>query len=274
MENKFLNLISVILVAVLLINMLPMSIFAEEFRESLTEKPEKLEASTDISGAEIIEELPEKRTEYTKEFLLSNGLHLAAVYSNAVHYQENGNWQEIDNTLITKTDGKYTNTAGVWNVSFPQQLTGGKNITIEKDGHALSFTMASELRGSIISDLKTFAAANGEPFSLRSMQSSTAEICQIDKAKLAESYAYTEMVPVKQQSQLAYSNVFLNTDIIYDLDANKVKESVVIAAYSDTLRGYRYTLDVGTMIPVQEADGQIIFYDSSRENVVMVMPAP
>ena len=41
----------------------------------------------------VLEEITENRTEFTKEFMLSNGLHMAAVYPTAVHYQENGQWQ-------------------------------------------------------------------------------------------------------------------------------------------------------------------------------------
>lgn len=146
MKNRFFSICSIVLVLVLLINMLPMSVFAEEYRDIFSAAPEETEESIDTSDVEIVEELSEKRTEYTKEFLLSNGLHMAVVYPDAVHYETSNGWAEIDNTLAAKTDGTYTNTAGVWNVAFPQQLTGAKSVTIEKDGYTLSFAMAGELR--------------------------------------------------------------------------------------------------------------------------------
>ncbi len=273
MKTRFFRLCSILLVMVLLVNMLPMSVFAEEYRESLSVTPEISTENVDTSDARIVEEIVDKRTEYSKEFLLSNGLHMAAVYADAVHYEKDSGWAEIDNTLTAKLDGTYTNTAGVWNVSFPQTLTGAKSVTIEKDGYTLSFAMAGELRssGELMS---TRAAAEPEQFSVATMQQSAATVAQTDRAELAKAYKYPEMAPDKLHSKLTYANVYQNTDITYDLDSNTVKESIILNAYSSTLRGYRYTLNVGDMVPELSEDGQITFYDAKRENVVMVMPAP
>ena len=371
MKKQFLRICSTILIIVLLANMLPMSIFAEEFRESLiTEmKPDETLEMTTQSDVQIVSEIPSKRTQYTKEFILSNGLHLAAVYPDAVHYEKGGEWAEIDNTLTLK-NGKYVNTAGIWNVSFPQQLSDSKSVTIEKDGYTLSFAMAGELRstgleiagavgGEDVSSVKetamqviedtvaeeeipvdttspteettipetvpentVFAIEETEPeetivetvpeitvavmetepeitdpmpketvpteiepeqivtdvmpeqLSVSKMQLSTATVQPLDKAALQENYQYAEMAPEKLYSRLSYANVYQNTDVIYDMDSNQVKESIVMEAYSSTLRGYKYTLNVGEMIPVLEEDGQILFYDAEQKDIVMVMPAP
>ena len=102
-----------------------MSIFAEEFQQNLAQK-ETISATDEIISVkptQIVSEITEKRTEYAKEYMLGNGMRMAVVYPDAVHYQEDGKWQDIDNTLIAKTDGVLTNTAGDWKVSFPQQLT-------------------------------------------------------------------------------------------------------------------------------------------------------
>lgn len=349
-----------------------MSIFAEEFRESITTETIQLDTQPELttqSNAQIVGEIPSKRTQYSKEFMLSNGLHLAAVYPDAVHYEEDGSWEEIDNTLMLK-NGKYVNTAGVWNVSFPQQLSDSKSVTIEKDGYTLSFAMAGELRStgleiastvggedaasikesvmqvventvveedtpmdvtsstlaatvpetvpedtvSVIEETEpkattevsvpetTISTVETEPeiteplpettvpieveaeqiimdimpeqLSVSQMQLSTATVQALDKAALQESYQYAEMAPEKLYSRLSYANVYQNTNVIYDMDSNRVKESVVMESYSSTLRGYKYTLNVGEMIPVLEDDGQILFYDADQKNVVMVMPAP
>lgn len=44
-------------------------------------------------------ELVNERTENSKRFLMSDKSIKAVVYSNAVHYSDNGKWQDIDNTL-------------------------------------------------------------------------------------------------------------------------------------------------------------------------------
>ena len=85
---------------------------------------------------------------------------------------------------------------------------------------------------------------------------------------------HPEAVATKLNARLQYSNVYSDTNVVYDLQSNKLKESVVISRYDSSLRGYSYTLDVGKLVPVLNEDNSISFYDEHRENVVMTMPAP
>ena len=155
MIKKVFRLISMLLVIVMVMYMLPISSFAvedpENNAESISNNTTSDMEQVDMEEVCVLEEITENRTEFTKEFMLSNGLHMAAVYPTAVHYQENGQWQDIDNTLKTVgrgTNGTYTNTAGVWNVSFPQQLTGNNSFAITKNGYTLRFGMGGELHQS------------------------------------------------------------------------------------------------------------------------------
>ena len=151
MKKVFLKSCSLILSLVLLVNMLPMSVFAEEFREAAQSSKAEVNTQEAVTeeAAYIVEEIAERRTEYGKEFLLSNGLHMAALYPDAIHYETENGWEEIDNTLTAKADGRIANTAGRWKVSFPQKLTEKESVTIEKDGYTLSFYMAGELCQSV-----------------------------------------------------------------------------------------------------------------------------
>ena len=266
MLKKFLKLCSFVLTIVLLVNMLPIQSYALELQATDTAKPVTGEASQDVT---VLGELTEKRTEYTKEFRLSNGLNLATVYSQPVHYQESGQWKEIDNTLVSTTAG-FKNTAGVWDVTFPQNMRGSNGITIQKDGHTLSFYMSGQLQ---VQDGAVVASADGaETFALRPSTESTAQVQKIDLSQELEQVQYPETVASKNYSRLQYSGVFGGTDIVYDLAANQVKESIIIGQADAGLRGYRYTLNTGDMIPVLENSGQITLYDKDQKNAVMVMP--
>lgn len=284
MLNKFLRGISLLLTAVLLVNMLPLSIFAQEYREGLAadlaETAQSLDSQDGLTlsqSPQVTEEVVDKRTAYSKEFMLTNGLHMAVVYPDAVHFEQDGQWQEIDNTLkAVRKNGStaYTNTAGVWQVSFPSALSTNNAVTIEKDGYTLSFFMAGELRSS--GDLQV-AAMDMQPvqsFAVQSAKTAAAQVQRIDLTAQKAAAKHPETVLEKQHSRLQYTDVYENTDIIYDLQGNEVKESVVLAQYSSTLRGYRYTLNTGAMIPVLNQDGSITLYDEKCEAVVMHMPAP
>ena len=85
-----------------------------------------------LEDAKIVRELTERRSEYSKEYELDNGLNLAVVYSEPVHYNENGTWKEIDNTLKAHSTGKltsYKNVAGAWQVELPQVLSSDAKVS-------------------------------------------------------------------------------------------------------------------------------------------------
>ena len=433
MYKRSLRLLSLFLTVVMLFNMLPAAAWAAE---ADTGSVVSASAQTGSKPGEIVEELPGKRTEYSKEFRLSNGLHMAAIYNDPVHYEENGQWKDIDNTLKL-SGGGYTNTAGVWEVSFPQQLSKNNAVTITKDGYTLSFFMTGQLRRSgglevmsggvqeeavnanmaetepaiaeteptvaetepaiaetepviaeteptvaetepaiaetepavaetepavaetepviaetepaiaeteptvaetepaiaetepaiaeteptvaetepaiaetepVIAETEpavaeteavspeaeavpaeTIAevsqtlpvspgvetlAIGGEMFTVQGSQISTAQVQQLDLTAEKAAAEHPETVLEKNSSRLQYESVYTNTDVVYDLVSNQVKESIVIGSYDAALRGYRYTLSTGAMIPVLTDSGEIHLYDEKQEKIVMVMPAP
>ena len=94
MRKLWFKLCSLLLVAVLLANMLPLQTFAEQLN---TEDMSLVNPGADTSEKEtatgkIVEELTDKRTEYTKQFRMDNGLFIAAVYNDPIHYEKDGQW--------------------------------------------------------------------------------------------------------------------------------------------------------------------------------------
>ena len=284
MFKNFIRILSLVLVVSLLWNMLPVSVLGEEFRAAQSENSESTSTEADATletqepeEITILGELTDRRTENIKEYLLSNGNTLTAVYGNSVHYQEDGQWKEIDNTLIAK-NGTYVNTAGLLSVSFPQSLTGNNYITVSKDGYTLSFGMAGQLRDG--SELVAYGAVSRTPtqpeveISVSAAKNASAQLHTVDFTEAKAAAKYPELVQEKLSSRLSYSNVYDNTNITYDLDSNRVKESVILSRYDATIRGYRYTLQTGDMIPVLGDDGHIDFYDPQQEEIILTMPAP
>ena len=64
---------------------------ADEFGEIVADVKEE---------AAIVAEDISKRDQYQKEFKLEDNARLLVVYPEAVHYEKNGEWEDIDNTLI------------------------------------------------------------------------------------------------------------------------------------------------------------------------------
>lgn len=111
-------------------------------------------------SADIVSEIVSSRDKYQKEYILSNGQRLLTIYPTAVHYEdEDGLWQEIDNTLCTASvNGKsvYRNTAGIWDVTLPSSLSGNDAVSLSRGDSTLRFRFA----GQLLQDTCTF------PFSI------------------------------------------------------------------------------------------------------------
>ena len=162
MSRKILKkAISSVLAILLAFELIPVQAYAAVTPEESTE-PEMTVSAYDISEGdfsnekiiaddpELTEEIADRRDKFQKEFMMENGMFLAAVYPMAVHYENNGEWDEIDNTLkLTDTEqGKaYRNTAGMWDVYLPAKLDGTNSITTVHNGYELSFSLTGELIG-------------------------------------------------------------------------------------------------------------------------------
>lgn len=266
------------LVVLLLVQMLPAEVLAAEqleIGEMVTIPTQKPATEEEVH---IVGELTDKRTEYSKEYVLSNGLHMASVYSQAIHYQENGQWKDIDNTLRTVGAGSeaaYANTSGIWDVSLPQELSQEKGITVTKDGYSLTFYMSGELRTPSLEIMSTSTMQIGAAsLALTEAVSAEAQVQIVDVSQDKAQAQYPETVLENLRSRLEYENVYADTRIVYDLTSNHLKESIILERYSDTLRGYRYTLDTGELTPVLSDSGEIGFFGKDSKEPVMIMEAP
>ena len=232
-----------------------------------------------LSTARIVAEDASRRGEFYKEYIMNNGLRYATVYPSAIHYEEGGQWKDIDNTLVAAiSDGKsvYQNKAGAWNVRFPRSLSGSDMIGITKDGFTVQFGMAGEMRSSgdlVVASIGQ-VGATADTLAVSSAQTATAQIQQIDLTAARAAAEHPETILDKLNSRLTYANVYPNTNVVYDLQGNQLKESVILQQYDATLWGYRYTLDTGDLIPVLREDQQIDLCHPDTNEVVLTMPAP
>ena len=98
-RQKFLAFFLAIALSLTLIPAQVLAIEIDQRKESLQIERAEAASAEPAQDAEIVSEIPSGRDAYQKEFLLSNGQRMLAVYPTAIHYQENGQWEEIDNTL-------------------------------------------------------------------------------------------------------------------------------------------------------------------------------
>ncbi len=321
--------LSILLSLVLIFQMVPVQAFALEAEPAAGEKTALLLADPRLAEtepganssetvnyepetAEIVAEIPEGRDEFQKEFLLSNGLRMISVYGSPVHYEEDGQWKEIDNTLqpVSSTGavltGKaaltsasaYKNTAGIWDVSLPTSLTANTPVTVSRDGYSLSFLFSGELHNDHVVmsagedvcvastkdmsstetlSLSGISAAAQESVTTAPLQASSAQLAAAQETVDHSGTLLEETILPKLNTALVYEDIYDNTDLRYDLSSHTLKESVIINSPSETLAGYSYTLTTAGLVLELQDDDSILAYaaDAAEGDApVFTMPAP
>lgn len=140
------RLVSLVLSAGMLLELLPMRSWAAE-DVSWVEPPAEVvqEAPPAVEG-----EVEALRSETGKHFRLSDGSFLAVDYGMPVHYQEDGEWLDIDNRLTPvaaygdEDSVMYTAVNGEKMTAFAADLSDGLLFATESDGIGLSMSLVDE----------------------------------------------------------------------------------------------------------------------------------
>jgi hypothetical protein len=78
---------------------------------------------------------------------------------------------------------------------------------------------------------------------------------------------------VREGSELRYDRVLPGTDLVYEVTAGSVKESLVIASEGAARSSYRWRLSGSGYTPSPAADGSIELLDASGEVALLIPPA-
>lgn len=219
------KIMSMVLSVTIILELLPMSVFAEEYNER--QAIQNVELATSDSKSPIVGEIISERTENKKVYEREDGSYTAIITSGPIHYNENGELKDIDNTL-TQKDGKIENKANSFNVDLPSKITPSSEVLISKGESSLSFK-------------------------LNNTKEAQAEIKNTDTKSVSEMLPNTEKI----ESAVEYKNVFDNTNIKYDVGAEGLKESIIISSSPSASVTYSYTLNLNECSAVKNNDGSI-----------------
>ena len=144
------------------------------------------------------------RESNVKYFLMDDGSYVAAVYPGAVHYlDENGKWQDIDNTL-TSSGNEYS--TGNARIKFAKKITGNESIFTLHDGNR-KITM------SLVGASKKTAGA------VTNTAPESGDATQLQKL----------MTLNKLTSKILYADILDGVDLEYVRDGGNVKENISIS---------------------------------------------
>lgn len=242
--------------------------------------------SVEETSAKIVSEVTEMREESVKYFLCDDGSYIAATYAAPVHYNENGVWKEIDNTLTLSSKSGETvySTKGGLNVTVPSELGSGKRFTATNEGYTISFGVKS-IDNSLSAQAKVVetdtlpsvvkmnstAEISNEKVTASSMAQKAETLTEKQKV---EKFNNEQMTVDKQSGAVVYKGFDRQSDLEYIVTSNSLKENIVVykpqAEYV-----YSFDLDSDGLIPVEQPNGSIILVESeASQEAVFTLDAP
>ena len=212
--------------------------------------------SQEFTSDELIGEVAEEislREENVKHFRLSNGTYQAVVYGSPVHRKDkDGAWQNIDNSLSIRSEGKskvYATSDS--RISFAESYQANEALfTLSENGYAVSLSLSEGLSAS------KGAVTNPKRKSDTTVFSSLSEAIKIDN-----------------RSSILYKNILKNTSIEYVLDGNDVKENIIVYAPCESYI-YTFRLSVTGLKAKLDDAGNIRLHDGKTGESVYAIPAP
>ena len=218
--------------------------------DAVPEEAPSAQASTaDASEdeADVIGEDESRRTADTKHFIMSDGSRKAVTYGKAVHYEENGKWQEIDNTLtFDKEKKEYKNNKNSFKATFKEDFNNENMFSLENKG----YTIAWEYDGSTLR--KAFTNAD--------YTSKKATDNKITK--------YAE----KSEDRIRYKNFESDCELEYVVTENGVKENIILNSKTNK-NEFRFNVTANELTLIKNQDGSISAVNSANEEI-FYLPAP
>ena len=242
--------------------------------------------SVEETAAKIVGEVTEMREESVKYFLCDDGSYIAATYAAPVHYNENGVWKEIDNTLTPSSKSGETvySTKGGLNVTVPSDLGSGKRFTATNGSYTISFGVKS-IDNSLSAQAKVVetdalpsvvkmnstADISDEKVTASSMAQKVETLTEKQKV---EKFNNEQMTVDKQSGAVVYKGFNQQSDLEYIVTSNSLKENIVVYKPQDEYV-YSFDLDSDGLIPVEQPNGSIILVESeASQEAVFTLDAP
>ena len=288
MRSKLQRLISLFLVLVLIIQMsgiLSVTSFATETTDMI------LSDAVERSDSEVVTIVGEEislRAESEKHFRLSDGSYIAVSYSAPVHFMnDNGIWQDIDNSPVMVADEKGISTYQIsnGNVStvFSSDLSNGVifaasagdvsvSMRILDTAQAAEYIIAEQIIASASSELSM--PNSGEEYQVYSRETDAEIVGRTDDstAKEARNWEMSDVIPDNLSSSIIYHNVFPGVDLQYNANGYQIKEEIIVKSPQNTYR-YDFMVCLDGLSAVLNSDGSVSFVDDESREIYQI-PAP
>lgn len=230
--------------------------------ENIIPEPEIVPNPDYVQGentGEIVE-IIDRREENVKHFRLEDGSARAIVYSYAVHRKdENGVWQDIDNRLFKNQNGYYSTSEN--RVSFAGNANDKSLFTLKENGYVISMGLVTS-EESIKSN--EVLLNNSLPRDEQLLSASK---------KITADEKLEKLSKIDNKTNILYKRVANGVDLSYTLQANEIKEYIVVNSPQNEYV-YNFTLQLDGLVAQLMENGSVVLYDELTKEDEYYIPAP
>ena len=201
-------------------------------------------------------EIVSLRSEYGKHFDNGDGTKTAYISTVPIHYMQDGEWKEIDNSLMLDDSGNYVNISNKMKVNLANNVNLTKEsstdmVTVEYEGYSLKIN----------------------PF-CKSKDIISSEISLNDRENFSNSKSeFQEVCDIKLRSAVTYNSLYDNLDLNVVINSSSVSEEVVLDKQSSVPEIIQYFVEADGLQGRYSEDGTAEFIDDNGDIVFMIPSA-
>lgn len=213
------------------------------------------EKGSEIAYSRIVGELLDLRSEDIKQLRRADGAVEMVMYPDAVHYEKDGVWEAIDNTLVETENSEkeevYENTASDLVVRFNASR---QEVTIEYQGEVLSFER--------ITDVPSYAAVVENEKPDHELTDEEQDELWRFPAELSSTIKYLPVEPDPENAE---------KEVEYRLNGKRLSEFITLDRAPEEAPVYSYRIG-GTLVP--SVDGSTVLFLNADGETVLKFSAP
>ncbi len=238
------KLLALVLSVTIILSCIPITTFAIG---STTDNIDNTTVNNHAQEATIVTEVAEKRDADKKVYLLSDGSYMSAIYPQQVHYEENGKWEDIDNSFASGVDddGESTveNSKNAFKIKFANKAKDKKLVSLKKDGYEINWALNDSEKVSV----ETIVSDNAlnTPSSLKNINSA-----------------------------VVYKDILTDTDLKYTINSTTIKEDIILNS-SNAPTNFTFNYEIKKLAWRETEKGCIEVYSNNEpDKAIFIIDKP
>ena len=247
--SAWIKTVACILSILLVMYAVPTIVYAEliDAMESVNTTDETVPVEEKEIEKGTVFEVVDRREETVKHFRTEDGSFTAVQYNVPVHEKdENGEWQDIDNTLSESGNEYATSNA---RIKFAKKTTGNSTLFELHDGNR-----------------KITMSLSGARKKVEGQVTNTQTEFPEDATQLQRM-----MTLDKLSSKILYPNILDGVDLEYVVNSCNIKENIIVKERADSY-SYTFEIQLNNLDAVLCEDGSVAIADPDTDEVVYMIP--